>query len=143
MAYFSRISVCNTLQSACNSAEAEIVHAHPRFKVMRTVSASTRPVILQENALKAARELGALTGQAAMCGEDVTPLTSKIALMFARIAANDRDSTTAVAAFRTAKNIATKAQIKEKDRTCERILQKFREHPSRIDAFYRYVEGFI
>lgn len=142
-AYFSRISVCNTLQSACNPAEAEIIHAHPRFKTMRALPISAKPIVVQENALKAARALGKLTGQADACGEDITPLTSKIARMFAHVTANDRDSTAAVAAFDTARGISAKAQAKRKRETCGPALREFRQHPSRVGAFYRYIERFI
>ncbi len=142
-AYFSRISVCNTLQSACNPAEAEIVHAHPRFKTMRAIPVSARPIVAQKNAIKAARALGKLTGQADACGEDITPLTSKIGRMFAHVTANDRDSTAAVAAFDTAREISAKAQAKRKRETCGPVLREFRQHPSRVGAFHRYIERFI
>lgn len=141
--YFARISVCNTLQSACNPAQAEIIHAHPRFKTMRALPVSAKPVVAQENALKAARALGKLTGQADACGEDITPLTSKIARMFAHVTANDRDSTAAVAAFETAMGISAKAQAKRKRETCGPVLREFRQHPSRVGAFHRYIERFI
>jgi len=143
IAYFSRISVCNTLQSACNVAEAEIIHAHPRFKTMRPIPASAKPILVQKNALKAARALGALTGQADACGEDITPLTSKIGRMFAHVTANDRDSTAAVAAFDTARGISKKVQAKKERETCGPVLREFRQHPSRVGAFHRYIERFI
>lgn len=143
IAYFSRISVCNTLQSACNVAEAEIIHAHPRFKTMRPIPISARPILVQNNALKAARALGKLTGQADACGEDITPLTSKIGRMFAHVTANDRDSTAAVAAFDTSRAISKKTQAKRKRETCGPVLREFRQHPSRVGAFHRYIERFI
>ena len=143
LVYFSRISVCNTLQSACNVAEAEIIHAHPRFKTMRAIPASAKPIVPQKNALKAARALGQLTGKADACGEDITPLTSKIERMFAHVTANDRDPTAAVAAFDTARAISAKAQAKRKRETCGPVLREFRQHPSRVGAFHRYIERFI
>ena len=143
LAYFSRISVCNTLQSACNVAEAEIIHAHPRYKTMQAIPASVKPIVPQKNALKAARALGQLTGKADSCGEDITPLTSKIGRMFAHVTANDRDSTAAVAAFDTARAISAKAQAKRKRENCGPVLREFRKHPSRVGAFHRYIERFI
>ena len=143
LAYFSRISVCNTLQSACNVAEAEIIHAHPHYKTMRAIPASAKPIVPQKNALKAARALGQLTGKADSCGEDITPLTSKIGRMFAHVTANDRDSTAAVAAFDTARAISAKAQAKRKRENCGPVLREFRKHPSRVGAFHRYIERFI
>ena len=143
LAYFSRISVCNTLQSACDVAEAEIIHAHPRYKTMRAIPASAKPIVSQKNALKAARALGQLTGKADSCGEDITPLTSKIGRMFAHVTANDRDSTAAVAAFDTARAISAKAQAKRKRENCGPVLREFRKHPSRVGAFHRYSERFI
>ena len=143
LAYFSRISVCNTLQSACNVAEAEIIHAHPRYKTMQAIPASVKPIVPQKNALKAARALGQLTGKADACGEDITPLTSKIGRMFAHVTANDRDSTAAVAAFGTARATSAKAQAKRKSKNCGPVLRKFRKHPSRVVAFHRYIERFI
>jgi hypothetical protein len=143
LAYFSRISVCNTLQSACNVAEAEIIHAHPRYKTMQAIPASVKPIVPQKNALKAARALGQLTGKADSCGEDITPLTSKIGRMFAHVTANDRDSTAAVAAFDTARANSAKAQAKRKRENCGPVLREFRKHPSRVGAFHRYIERFI
>ena len=143
LAYFSRISVCNTLQSACDVAEAEIIHAHPRYKTMQVIPASVKAIVPQKNALKAARALGQLTGKADSCGEDITPLTSKIGRMFAHVTANDRDSTAAVAAFDTARANSAKAQAKRKRENCGPVLREFRKHPSRVGTFHRYIERFI
>lgn len=141
--FFARISICNTLESTCNPAQAEIVHAHPRFTTMRALPVSARPVVPQKDLLKAAKAIGQLTGRAEACGEDTTPLTSKIDRMFARVTENDRDSSSALAAFKAAKAISAKAQAKRKESTCGPVRRDFRQHPSRVSAFYRYVSRFI
>lgn len=141
--YFSRISVCNTLSDACNPAQAEIIHADPRFKTMRALPVSAKPVVTLDDALKAANAFGTLTGRAEACGEDVEALTSKIQRMFKYVTANDQDSTKAVKAFRTAQARASKAQDAKSKESCGQILRDFRQHPSRVGAFYRYIERFL
>lgn len=142
-AFFARIAVCNTLTSPCDPAQAEIVHADPRFKTMRALPVSTRPVLPAEDAVKAARKLGDLTGRAETCGEDVEPLTTKIDRMFAHVTANDQDSSKAVKAFNTARAKGAKAQDQKDKAACGEVLRNFRQHPSRVGAFYRYLEQFL
>ncbi|MBO6521311.1 MAG: hypothetical protein JJ900_10350 [Rhodospirillales bacterium] len=141
--YFSRISVCNTLTSPCDPAQAEIVHADPRFKTMRALPVSAKPVVSAADALKVGRKLGDLTGRAEACGEDVEPLTSKIERMFAHVTSNDQDSSKAVRAFATARDKGMKAQDAKSKESCGEVLRTFRQHPSRVGAFYRYIEQFL
>lgn len=141
--YFSRISVCNTLTSACDPAKAEIIHAHPRFTTMRGLPVSAKPVVSAADALKAGRRLGDLTGRAEACGEDVEPLTSKIQRMFAHVTSNDQESSTAVKAFNVARDKGAKAQDAKAKESCGEVLRTFRQHPSRVGAFYRYIEQFL
>lgn len=142
-AYFARISVCNTLIDPCDPAEAEIVHADPRFKTMRALPVSEKPVVALADAVKAARGLGNLTGRADTCGEDVEPLTSKIQRMFKYITANDQDSSKAVAAFNAAQKRGATAQQGKSKESCGEVLRDFRQHPSRVGGFYRYIERFL
>ena len=142
-AFFARIAVCNTLTSPCDSAQAEIVHAHPRFTTMRALPVVNRPVMTPENALKAARRIGDLTGRAEACGEDVEPLLGKIDRMFARITENDQDSSRAVKMFNMAREKGLKAQDAKEKASCGEVLRTFRQHPSRVGAFYRYAQEFL
>ncbi len=142
-AFFARITVCNTLTSPCDSAQAEIVHAHPRFTTMRALPVVTRPVMAPADALKAARRIGDLTGRAEACGEDVEPLLGKIDRMFAHISENDQDSSRAVKAFGTAREKGLKAQDAKAKASCGEVLRTFRQHPSRVGAFYRYAQEFL
>jgi len=139
-AYFARISVCNTLADKCDPA---LVHAHPRFTTMRAVPVSAKPVVPVADAIKAARGLGVLTGRAEVCGEDVEPLTTKIGRMFNYITANDQDSSKALAAFKTAHARGVKEQTKKSKESCGQVLRDFRQHPSRVGAFHRYIERFL
>lgn len=142
-AYFARISVCNTLTDSCNPANAEIIHANPRFTTMRALPVSTKPVVPLADAIKVARGLGNLTGRADTCGEDVEPLTSKIQRMFKYITANDQDSSKAVAAFNSAQKRGVTEQKGKPKESCGEVLRDFRQHPSRVGAFYRYIERFL
>jgi hypothetical protein len=142
-AYFARISVCNTLTDACNPAQAEIIHADPRFTTMRALPVSAKPVLPLADALKAATGLGLLTGSAETCGEDIEPLTAKIQRMFQYVTANDQDSTKAIKAFKTAQARGAKQQEGKSKETCGQVLRDFRQHPTRIGAFYRYIERFL
>lgn len=141
--YFSRISVCNTLTDACDPAAAVVVHAHPRFLTMRELHISEAPVLPQADLMRGAKALGALTGRAADCGEDVSPLVSKIDRMFAHVTANDRDAFDLVAVFKTAKTQGQQSQTTAPRDSCGEILRRFRLHPSRVGAFPRYIEEFF
>jgi len=141
--YFARISVCNTLSEDCDPAQAEIIHADPRFKVMRAMPVSIKPVMVLKDMLVAAEGFGVLTGRAEYCGEDVTPLTSKVARMFTYVAANDRDSSKALSAFKTARIKGLKDQAKLSKESCGQVRRDFRQHPTRVSAFPRYVERFL
>ncbi len=141
--FFDRISVCNTLTDNCSLARAEIIHADPRFKVMRALPTSIKPVMVLKDMLAAAKGFGTLTGRAEQCGEDVSPLTSKIARMFEYVAANDQDSSKALTAFKTAKIEGLKDQEKLAKETCGEVLRDYRQHPTRVSAFPRYIERFL
>lgn len=141
--YFSRISVCNTLVDTCNQAQAEIIHADPRFKVMRALPVSIKPVMVLKDMIQGAQGLGTLTGRAEFCGEDVSPLTNKIGRMFEYVAANDQDSSKAVTAFKTARIQGLKEQEKLSKETCGQVLRDYRQHPTRVPAFPRYIERFL
>jgi len=138
--YFTRISVCNTLADKCDPA---LVHAHPRFTTMRPVPVTARPVVSVADAIKAARALGVLTGRAEVCGEDVEPLTTKIGRMFSYVTANDQESSKALAAFKAARAKGMKEQGTKSKESCGQVLRDFRQHPSRVGAFHRYIERFL
>ena len=141
--YFARNYVCNTLTDDCSIAEAEIVHADPRFKTMRALPVSIKPIIPLDNLLKAAQGFGDLTGRAEICGEDISPLTLKVGRMFEYVAANDQESSKAIALFKSAKaKAATDQENKPKD-TCGQVLRDFRQHPTRVAAFPRFIERFL
>lgn len=141
--YFARVAICNTLVSDCDPAKAEIVHADPRFRTMRALPVTVRPVMPQIDVRKAAGGFGELTGRAESCGEDVSPLAAKIARMFNYITANDQDSSEAQAAFKDARKVGFAAQDKQKKETCGQVLQEYRQHPSRVSTFYHYLERFL
>lgn len=143
MTYFDRISVCNTLVSTCDPADAEIIHADPRFQRMRALPVVAKPVMPQEDAIAAARGLGELTGRADACGEDITPLTSKIGRMFAYVTANDSVSSAAVEQFERSLAAGREAQSAQDRESCGPVLREFRAHPTRVGAFHRYVERFL
>ena len=142
-AYFARIAVCNTLTDTCNPAQAEIIHADPRFKTMRALPVSAKPVVPLADAMKAAGAFGTLTGRAEGCGEDVAPLTSKIQRMFNYVTVNDQDAAKALKAFKAAQARGIKLQETKSKETCGQILRDFRQHPSRVGAFHRYIERFL
>lgn len=143
LAYFSRAGVCNTLTSACNPDMAVMIHAHPRFETMRPLKIAAAPVLPQQDLLRGAKAIGAVTGRAAACGEDIAPLTTKIDRMFAYVTANDRDAFAAVSAFEAARTDAEKAQASAKKAGCGETLREFRQHPSRVGAFPRYIEQYF
>ena len=141
--YFARNYVCNTLTDKCSMAEAEIVHADPRFKTMRALPVSIKPIIPLNNLLKAAQGFGDLTGRAEICGEDISPLTLKIGRMFEYVAANDQESSKALAQFKTAKAKSATDQEKKPKESCGQVLRDFRQRPTRVAAFPRYIERFL
>ncbi|MEX0694419.1 MAG: hypothetical protein WD075_08260 [Rhodospirillales bacterium] len=141
--YFARIAVCNTLTDNCSMAEAEIVHADPRFRTMRALPVSIKPVVPLANLMKAAEGFGDLSGRAEICGEDISPLTLKISRMFEYVAANDQESSKALAAYRSAKARGATDQEKQSKDSCGLVLREFRQHPTRVAAFPRYIERFL
>jgi len=141
--YFERTAVCNTLTSPCDVDAALLTHAHPRFTTMRDYEVAAAPVLDQEDLLRGAKGLGDLTGRAAACGEDVSSLSSKIDRMFEHVTANDRDAFDAVSVFGKARHAAEQQQAALSREGCGEILRNFRQHPSRVGAFPRYIEGFF
>ena len=143
LAFFDRISVCNALTAPCDTARAEIIHADPRFEQMRALHISEATVLPQDDVLKAARGLGELTGRAEQCGEDVSPLVSKIDRMFESVTGNDTDSNAAAQLFRVTQQRGNTLQQGRDHDTCGPVLRDFRQHPSRVGAFARYIEQFF
>lgn len=141
--YFGRISLCNTLTDACDPATAAAVHAHPRFKEMRPQDTTERPILPADQVQRGAEVFGTLTGQAAACGEDVNPLLIKIGRMFAHVSANDAEASIANRKFETARLSATAPAGALRAEICGEIRRQFREHPSRIQGFGRYIIGLI
>lgn len=142
-AFFKSTSVCNTLLADCSEDRARDVHAHERFKRMRALPVVARPVMPAKDIAKVARALGQLTGRAEACGEDITPLTGKIARMFAYISKNDQISSAAVKTFNLNREKTSVAQAKLKRDQCGEILRTFRSHPSRVGVFHKYVQRFL
>ncbi len=141
--YFSRISVCNTLADVCDADHAASVHAHPRFKEMRQLQAAERPVLGVSQVLQGANAFGRITGRAEACGEDVTPLLLRVGRMFDYVTANDAESTAAQSRFEMAREDSKRASGDLPAEVCGEVRRQFREHPSRVQGFARYIIGLI
>jgi len=142
-AFFSATSICNTLTSDCSDERARNIHAHERFTKMRALPVIERPVLPAVDIAKVAKGLGELTGRADACGEDITPLISKIDRMFAYISENDQISSAAVETFDAARKTTSTAQGKLPREQCGEILRTFRSHPSRVGVFHKYAQRFL
>lgn len=142
-AFFSSSSICNTLVSDCSDERARDIHAHERFKKMRALPAVARSVMPAGEIAKVAKGLGELTGRADACGEDISPLTSKIDRMFAYISENDQISSAAVDTFNATRKSTLAAQGNLPREQCGEILRTFRSHPSRVGVFHKYAQRFL
>lgn len=141
--FFSRVSVCNTLTSDCDPAKVEVIHAHPRFTTMRAAPVKDKPVMAQADVLKAAAGVGTLTGQAQACGEDIGPFTASLPRMFENVTPDKEKSEQAQLAFATAQKRGHAQQFKKDKESCGEILRQFRQHPSRVSTFPRYLAQFL
>ncbi len=141
--YFGRISLCNTLTDPCDPATAAAIHAHPRFKEMRSLETAERPILPADQVRLGAGAFGTLTGQAEACGEDVSPLLLRIGRMLAHVSANDADASAAGRHFDDARQNARVPSGAARDEACGEIRRQFREHPSRVQGFARYILGLI
>jgi hypothetical protein len=142
-AFFRATSVCNTLISECSEERARNVHAHERFKNMRALPEVIRPIMEATDIQIVASKFGQLTGRAQACGEDITPLTSKVGRMFAHVSPNDQVSSVAVATFNSARETTYTQQTSLPREQCGEILRTFRSHPSRVGVFHNYAQRFL
>lgn len=142
-AFFGATSICNTLISECSEERARNIHAHERFKKMRALPEVIRPVMDATDIQIVASKFGQLTGRAQACGEDITPLTSKIGRMFAHVSPNDQVSSIAVATFNSARETTYTHQTSLPREQCGEILRTFRSHPSRVGVFHNYAQRFL
>lgn len=142
-AFFSSSSICNTLVSDCSEERARNIHAHERFKKMRSLPVSVRSVMTDTDISIVASKLGKLTGRAQACGEDISPLTGKIDRMFAYVSKNDQISSTAVEIFNKAREATNAQQAGLPNEQCGEILRTFRLHPSRVGVFHKYAQRFL
>lgn len=141
--FFSSSSICNTLLSACSEESARNIHAHERFKKMRALPVVVRSVMPAVDIATVAQGLGELTGRANACGEDISPLISKIDRMFAYISENDQISSAAVKTFDEVRKRTSTEQGNLPHEKCGEILRTFRSHPSRVGVFHKYVQRFL
>lgn len=141
--FFDASSVCNTLVSDCSDERARDIHAHERFKKMRALPVSVRSVLSDTDISIVASKLGKLTGRAQACGEDISPLISKIDRMFAYVSKNDQISSTAVEIFNIAREATNAQQAELPNEQCGEILRTFRLHPSRVGVFHKYAQRFL
>lgn len=141
--FFSVSGICNTLVSDCSEERARDIHAHERFKKMRSLPAVARPVMDASDIAIVAMKLGQLTGRAQACGEDISALSGKIDRMFAYIAKNDQISSAAVKTFIEARDTTNSEQGELPREQCGEILRTFRSHPSRVGVFHKYAQRFL
>lgn len=141
--FFMSSSVCNTLVSACSEERARNIHAHERFKKMRALPVVARPVMPAKDIETVATRLGQLAGRAQACGEDISPLNSKIGRMFAYVSENDQISSAAERTYNIARRATQATQAELPRDKCGEILRAFRSHPSRVGVFHKYVQRFL
>lgn len=138
MNYFATVRVCNTLVENCDLRSLPSADSNPRFRTMREAAVSVKPVIDIVLVLDGAEKIGRLTGQAELCGEDVSVFLSKIDRMFEFVTANEDDKAKALETFRKALTGGRNTALGNAP-ACGDTLNDFRAHPTRPGRFPNFI----
>lgn len=138
MSYFATIAVCNTLTDNCDLRTKQSADSNPRFRTMREAAVSVKPIIDIALVLEGAEKIGRLTGQAELCGEDVSSFLSKIDRMFEFVTSSADDRATALETFRKALTGGRNTALGSAP-SCGDTLREYRAHPTRPGRFPKFL----